>query len=216
MHPNFVLMTLPNQPGPGNASGLEFVEILPFTPLNRNNLIGWIAARSDGAHYGNRRGLRLPEDAPGRRAAADRGAHRPERAALRPAHALESAGLARHPRQPSGDSLRAGALVRGADLSAGAEQPHAGVAAGCACAPGPAGLRADLRGGAELAVRIGDSIADGCGGAASGGSGRARRRAKAGNGCECAHRSRRAGTLPTTSSSLRRASWPKRGKSSTT
>jgi hypothetical protein len=52
MHPNFVLMTLPNQPGPGNPSGLEFVEILPFTPLNRNNLIGWIAARSDGANYG--------------------------------------------------------------------------------------------------------------------------------------------------------------------
>src|SRR5206468_1162832 len=27
-------------------------EILPFTPSNRNNLIGWIAGRSDGAHYG--------------------------------------------------------------------------------------------------------------------------------------------------------------------
>jgi uncharacterized membrane protein (UPF0182 family) len=36
---------------PGEA-GLEFVEILPFTPANRNNLIGWIAGRSDGAHYG--------------------------------------------------------------------------------------------------------------------------------------------------------------------
>jgi len=28
------------------------VEILPFTPANRNNLIGWIGGRSDGAHYG--------------------------------------------------------------------------------------------------------------------------------------------------------------------
>mgnify|MGYP003337874559 CR=1 FL=1 len=27
-------------------------EILPFTPANRNNLIGWIAGRSDGANYG--------------------------------------------------------------------------------------------------------------------------------------------------------------------
>jgi uncharacterized membrane protein (UPF0182 family) len=36
---------------PGEA-GLEFVEILPFTPANRNNLIGWIAGRSDGANYG--------------------------------------------------------------------------------------------------------------------------------------------------------------------
>jgi hypothetical protein len=46
MEPNFVLMKLPDE------SGMEFVEILPFTPANRNNLIGWIAGRSDGAHYG--------------------------------------------------------------------------------------------------------------------------------------------------------------------
>ena len=46
MAPNFVLMKLPDE------AGLEFVEILPFTPANRNNLIGWIAGRSDGAHYG--------------------------------------------------------------------------------------------------------------------------------------------------------------------
>ena len=31
---------------PGET-GVEFVEILPFTPANRNNLIGWIAGRSD-------------------------------------------------------------------------------------------------------------------------------------------------------------------------
>ena len=47
MQPNFVLMKLPGE------AGVEFVEILPFTPANRNNLIGWIAARSDGANYGN-------------------------------------------------------------------------------------------------------------------------------------------------------------------
>ena len=46
MQPSFVLMKLPGE------SGMEFVEILPFTPANRNNLIGWIAGRSDGAHYG--------------------------------------------------------------------------------------------------------------------------------------------------------------------
>jgi len=46
MQPNFVLMKLPEE------NGLEFVEILPFTPANRNNLIGWIAGRSDGEHYG--------------------------------------------------------------------------------------------------------------------------------------------------------------------
>ena len=46
MQPNFVLMKLPGE------TGEEFVEILPFTPSNPNNLIGWIAGRSDGAQYG--------------------------------------------------------------------------------------------------------------------------------------------------------------------
>jgi len=47
MEANFVLMKLPGE------TALEFVEILPFTPSNRNNLIGWIAGRSDDPHYGN-------------------------------------------------------------------------------------------------------------------------------------------------------------------
>jgi uncharacterized membrane protein (UPF0182 family) len=47
MQPNYVLMKLP-----GEASE-EFVEILPFTPANRNNLIGWIAGRCDGDSYGD-------------------------------------------------------------------------------------------------------------------------------------------------------------------
>jgi uncharacterized protein len=46
MQPNYVLMKLPG------GTREEFVEILPFTPANRNNLIGWIAGRSDGADYG--------------------------------------------------------------------------------------------------------------------------------------------------------------------
>jgi uncharacterized membrane protein (UPF0182 family) len=46
LEPNFVLMKLPGQ------SRVEFTEILPFTPAKRNNLIGWIAGRSDGAEYG--------------------------------------------------------------------------------------------------------------------------------------------------------------------
>ncbi len=46
MDPNYVLMKLPG------GTGEEFVEILPFTPANRNNLIGWIAGRCDGENYG--------------------------------------------------------------------------------------------------------------------------------------------------------------------
>jgi uncharacterized membrane protein (UPF0182 family) len=47
MQPNYVLMKLPDE------DAMEFVLILPFTPANRNNLIGWIGGRSDGPHYGS-------------------------------------------------------------------------------------------------------------------------------------------------------------------
>jgi uncharacterized membrane protein (UPF0182 family) len=47
MEPNFLLMKLPGE------KNEEFVEMLPFTPANRNNLIGWIAGRSDPDHYGD-------------------------------------------------------------------------------------------------------------------------------------------------------------------
>jgi len=56
VEPNFVLMTLPGE------TGVEFVEILPFTPANRNNLIGWIAGRSDGEHYGTLVAYNFPKN----------------------------------------------------------------------------------------------------------------------------------------------------------
>lgn len=45
--PYYVLMQLP-----GEQPSSEFVLILPFTPANRNNMIGWMAGRSDGENYG--------------------------------------------------------------------------------------------------------------------------------------------------------------------
>ncbi|HVB37504.1 MAG TPA: UPF0182 family protein [Vicinamibacterales bacterium] len=48
MAPNYVMMRLPEE----TDKAVEFVDILPFTPANRNNLIGWIAGRSDGDAYG--------------------------------------------------------------------------------------------------------------------------------------------------------------------
>lgn len=47
LDPYYVLMQLP-----GEKSKLEFVIILPFTPANRNNMIGWMAGRCDGENYG--------------------------------------------------------------------------------------------------------------------------------------------------------------------
>ncbi|HKC65238.1 MAG TPA: UPF0182 family protein [Pyrinomonadaceae bacterium] len=48
LEPYFVLMQLP-----GEQIQNEFVEILPFTPANKNNMIGWVAGRSDGENYGH-------------------------------------------------------------------------------------------------------------------------------------------------------------------
>ena len=45
--PYYVIMQLP-----GEQSSSEFVEIVLFTPMNRNNMIGWMAGRSDGDAYG--------------------------------------------------------------------------------------------------------------------------------------------------------------------
>jgi uncharacterized membrane protein (UPF0182 family) len=48
IEPYYVIMQLPGEPQKN-----EFVGILPFTPSNRNNMIGWMAARSDGENYGS-------------------------------------------------------------------------------------------------------------------------------------------------------------------
>ena len=48
MEPYYVLMQLPDE------DRLEFVQILPFTPANRENMIAWMAARSDPDVYGEK------------------------------------------------------------------------------------------------------------------------------------------------------------------
>jgi uncharacterized membrane protein (UPF0182 family) len=47
LDPYYVLMQLP-----GEQVKTEFALILPFTPANRNNMIGWMAGRCDGDNYG--------------------------------------------------------------------------------------------------------------------------------------------------------------------
>lgn len=56
IEPYFVLMQLP-----GENKGIEFVEILPFTPSNRNNMIGWVAGRCDGDDYGSLLAYNFPK-----------------------------------------------------------------------------------------------------------------------------------------------------------
>jgi uncharacterized membrane protein (UPF0182 family) len=55
IEPFYILMSFPGE------DHLEFVSILPFTPANRNNLIGWIGARSDGDAYGKLRAYHFPK-----------------------------------------------------------------------------------------------------------------------------------------------------------
>ena len=57
MLPYYVLMQLPGE------EGLEFVQILPFTPANRENMIAWMAAQSDLANYGRKLVFEFGKDA---------------------------------------------------------------------------------------------------------------------------------------------------------
>ena len=47
MDPSYMMATLPGESKP------EFMLMVPFTPRNKNNLIGLMAGRSDGAHLGD-------------------------------------------------------------------------------------------------------------------------------------------------------------------
>jgi uncharacterized membrane protein (UPF0182 family) len=55
MQPYYTIMRLPGEAEP------EFIQMLPFTPRNRDNLAAWLAARSDGEHYGTLRVFQFPK-----------------------------------------------------------------------------------------------------------------------------------------------------------
>jgi uncharacterized membrane protein (UPF0182 family) len=46
MHPYYTIMKLPGESGP------EYIQMLPFTPRQKDNLAAWMVARSDGENYG--------------------------------------------------------------------------------------------------------------------------------------------------------------------
>ncbi|MBI2185743.1 MAG: UPF0182 family protein [Acidobacteria bacterium] len=55
MQPYYTIMRLPGE------AQREFIQMLPFTPRNRDNLAAWLAARSDGEHYGTLRVFQFPK-----------------------------------------------------------------------------------------------------------------------------------------------------------
>ncbi|HEX2172915.1 MAG TPA: UPF0182 family protein [Dehalococcoidia bacterium] len=56
MQPYYVVMKLPNE------SREEFVLIRPYTPSGRDNMITWLAARSDGPNYGKLVAFKYPKE----------------------------------------------------------------------------------------------------------------------------------------------------------
>jgi hypothetical protein len=56
MEPYYVIIRLP-----GEAKE-EFLLMTPFTPSNKDNMIGWLAARSDMPHYGGMVVFKLPKE----------------------------------------------------------------------------------------------------------------------------------------------------------
>lgn len=55
-HPYYVLMRLP-----GEAQA-EYLQIIPFEPRGKQNLVAWLAVRNDPAHYGEMVAFTLPKD----------------------------------------------------------------------------------------------------------------------------------------------------------
>jgi uncharacterized membrane protein (UPF0182 family) len=55
MHPYYTIMKLPGEAGP------EYIQMLPFTPRQKDNLAAWMVARSDGANYGKLAVFQFPK-----------------------------------------------------------------------------------------------------------------------------------------------------------
>jgi len=56
MEPYYIIMRLPDE------EKEEFLLMLPFTPVNKNNTIGWLAARCDGEKYGKLLAYHFPKE----------------------------------------------------------------------------------------------------------------------------------------------------------
>ena len=56
MEPYYIIMRLPDE------EKEEFLLMLPFTPVRKNNTIGWLAARCDGENYGKLLAYRFPKE----------------------------------------------------------------------------------------------------------------------------------------------------------
>jgi uncharacterized protein len=56
MDPYYIIMKLPD------TNKEEFILMTPFTPIQKNNMVSWLAARADGDNYGKLLLYRFPKD----------------------------------------------------------------------------------------------------------------------------------------------------------
>ena len=123
MEPYYTIMRLPAE------KREEFVLLLPFTPVRRDNMIAWLAARSDAPNYGK---LVLYEFPKGKlvfgprqvEARIDQDAFISQQLSL-----WSQAGLPGDPGEPAGDPHRGVAPLRPAALPRGGARPAAGAQA---------------------------------------------------------------------------------------
>jgi uncharacterized membrane protein (UPF0182 family) len=55
MEPYYTIMKLPGE------MGAEYIQMLPYTPRQKDNLAAWMVARSDGEHYGKLMVFQFPK-----------------------------------------------------------------------------------------------------------------------------------------------------------
>ena len=55
MEPYYTIMRLPGE------SEAEYIQMLPFTPRQKDNLAAWMVARSDGENYGRLMAFQFPK-----------------------------------------------------------------------------------------------------------------------------------------------------------
>ena len=147
MEPYYVLMKLPGE------DRLQFLLMTPVTPRNRDNMIAWIAARSDFPGYGEMIVYKLSKDQPHPWAAPDRSDDRSGHDDRAPAHTMGPTRFSRDPWQSSRHPDRPVLSLRRTGVSASRRDEHSAAQAGHRQRRQPPSDGIDARGGPPSRIR---------------------------------------------------------------
>ncbi len=146
MEPYYTIMKLPGE------TGAEYIQMLPYTPRQKDNLAAWMVARSDGEHYGKLMVFQFPKQTVVYGPAPDRGAHQSGPGDFASDHSLESAGLRGDPGNAPGHSYRGVAPLYPAALSSRRRWTDPGAQTGHRRVPEPDRDGGDARRSARAVV----------------------------------------------------------------